>query len=281
MNYNLEKTTWEEYEWYNDSMIKTFDPTQPIILGLAGKAATGKTSVAEAIVPKARITDSDSNIEWDHIFFALPLYEMATVKRTILGLRQRDRQLYSLHSIVYELFGGSPIGGVPDYEILINLVRDIYTLQIEPEDRKPRSFLQKAGDLCREVDPDCFAKWAINKSKSLYRKHDTTSYDVGEETSPFCVVISDVRFVNEAEHILAQPNGVLVCYEASDDVRDNRILKRDGIHMTDEQKNHKSEQQIDLIKEMASLVINTDDMSIQDQTYVTIDVVNSLVGIHA
>lgn len=262
-------------------MINTFDSTQPIILGLAGKAATGKTSVAEAIVPKAKISFSDSEVEWDHIFFALPLYEMATVKRSILGLRQRERQLYSLHSIVYELFGGSPIGGMPDYEVLIQLVRDIYTLPIESEDRKPRSFLQKAGDLCREVDPDCFAKWAINKAKSLYRQHDSDCYDIGEETSPFCVIISDVRFVNEAEHILSQPNGILVCYEASDNVRDSRILKRDGIHMTEEQKNHKSEQQIDIIKNMASLVINTDEMSIVDQTSATINVINSLVGSYA
>lgn len=262
-------------------VMNNYDPTKPIILGLAGKAATGKTSVAEAIVPKAQISFSDSNIEWDHIFFALPLYEMATVKRTILGLRQRERQLYSLHSIVYDLFGGSPIGNMPDYESLIQLVRDIYTLPIDDEDRKPRSFLQKAGDLCREIDPDCFAKWAINKSKALYRKANDLSYDTGQEVGPFCVIVSDVRFVNEAEHILAQPNGVVVCYEASDDIRDSRILKRDGIHMTDEQKSHKSEQQIDDIKKMSSLVMNTDNMSIQDQTSATVNVITSLVGMYA
>lgn len=261
--------------------MKNYDPNEPIILGLAGKAATGKTSVAEAIVPKAQITTSNLNTEWDHIFFALPLYEMATVKRTILGLRQRDRQLYSLHSIIYDLFGGSPIGGVPDYEQLIQLVRDIYTLPIESEDRKPRSFLQKAGDLCRELDPDCFAKWAIAKAKSLYRLHDNGSYDIGQETSPLCVIISDVRFINEAEHILAQPNGILVCYEASDEVRDSRILKRDGVYMTDEQKSHKSEQQMDAIKELASLTINTDTLSVQDQTEATIKLINSFVGIYA
>ena len=34
---------------------KKFYQDYPIILGLAGKAATGKTSVAEHIVPKAQI----------------------------------------------------------------------------------------------------------------------------------------------------------------------------------------------------------------------------------
>ncbi len=258
---------------------KTYDPNQPIILGLAGKAATGKTSVAEKIVPKAQINVSHSDIVWDHIFFALPLYEMASIRRTIQGIRQRDRQLYSIHSIIYDLFGGTPIGNVPDYEELISLVKDIYSLPLG-EDRKPRSFLQKTGDLCRSVDEDCFAKWAINKSKTLHRDY-IRSVSEDDSVSPFCTIISDVRFTNEAEHILSQPNGIIVCYEASDSVRDERIFNRDGVFMTDEQKNHKSELQIDQIKDMASLVVNTDDISVQEQTAKTIDVVHSMVGLYA
>ena len=131
---------------------------QPIILGLSGKAATGKTSVAEAIVPKAQINSSEGPIVWDHIFFALPLYEMVSTKTNIIGTKQQSRQLYSLHSIVYELFGNSPIGNIPDYDELINIVKTIYNTPLDQDGSKPRSFLQKMGDLCREFDPDCFAK---------------------------------------------------------------------------------------------------------------------------
>lgn len=259
------------------STMNNYDPNQPIILGLAGKAATGKTSVAEAIVPKAQINVEHEDMIWDHIFFALPLYEMATIRHSIKGLRERDRQLYSLHSVVYDLFGGTPIGNVPPYEDLIALVSGIYSMKIEPEDTKPRSFLQKTGDICRALDEDCFAKWAIMKSKSLFNNYIRGNDDI----KPFCVIVSDVRFVNEAEHILAQPNGILVCYEASDEVRDARILGRDGRYMTDEQKNHKSEKQIDLVRDLASAIINTDNMSIQEQTKQTIEAVNAQFGVYA
>lgn len=254
--------------------------SQPIILGLAGKAATGKTSVAEAIVPKAQINAVSSDIVWEHIFFALPLYEMASIKKTIQGIRERDRRLYSLHSVIYELFGGSPIGAIPDYNVLIDLVKEIYAMPIEHEGTKPRSFLQKAGDSCRAIDKDCFAKWAISKSKTMFNNYIKSLFE-DEEQLPFTVVISDVRFANEAEHILAQPNGIVVCYDASDEVRNQRLLNRDGSYMTDEQKNHISEQQIDIVKEMASVVINTDGMSVADQTAHTIDFVNGMLGINA
>lgn len=257
---------------------KTITPREPIILGLAGKAATGKTSVAEAIVPKAQVNVINSDIMWDHIFFALPLYELASVKRTIQGLRQRERQLYSIHSIIYDLFGGTSIGNVPDYDYLIDLVKNIYSLPLDEDGKKPRSFLQKAGDYCRTVDENCFAKWAIHKSRSLYRSYINSIEDDG---LPFCVVISDVRFVNEAEAILNEPNGILVCYEASDDIRNQRILKRDGIYMSDEQKSHISEQQIDVVRNMSSAIINTDNLSIKDQVNQTIEIVNNFVGVNA
>jgi cytidylate kinase len=261
-------------------MKKIIDPNQPIILGLAGAAATGKTSVAETLVPRAQINTISNGITWDHIFFALPLYEMASAKKNIRGLRERERQLYSLHSVIYDLFGGSPIGNVPDYDVLINIVKDIYSLPFNPEDIKPRSFLQKAGDVCREVDEDCFARWAIAKSHKLYREYIRND-SMYNESNPFCVIISDVRFVNEAQFILNQDNGILICFDASEEVRDSRILDRDGVHMTAEQKNHKSEQQIETIKEMASAIIDTDNLTIAQQTKETINIVNEMMGIYA
>ena len=73
----------------------------------------------------------------------------------------------------------------------------------------------------------------------------------------------------------------MICYEASDSVRDQRILGRDGVYMTESQKNHISEQQIDDIKEMATLVINTDNMTVAEQTAKTLEFVNSRVGQYA
>jgi dephospho-CoA kinase len=257
-----------------------FDPNQPIILGLAGKAATGKTSVAEFIVPKAQINASSNNIIWDHIFFALPLYEMASVRKQIKGLREKDRQLYSLYNILYDLFGGSPIGNVPDWEELVRLTKDIYSLEIEPEDIKPRTFLQKVGDLCRAIDEDCFARWAIAKSNKLFRSY-LKDESLFHESNPFCVIISDVRFMNEAEWILKQQNGIVVCFDASDDVRSSRMLKRDGAVMTAEQSAHKSEREIDLVKQMATKIIDTNNLTIEQQAQATISVINEVMGAYA
>ena len=49
---------------------KKFYKDYPIVIGLAGKAATGKTSVAEKIVPKAEVSPVSNHVKWDHLFFA-------------------------------------------------------------------------------------------------------------------------------------------------------------------------------------------------------------------
>ena len=85
----------------------------PIIIGLAGKAGAGKTSVAEQIVPKGAIETIKDGMKWDHIFFALPLYEMASIRKNITGERERSRKLFALHEVLYDVYGGSAIGSIP------------------------------------------------------------------------------------------------------------------------------------------------------------------------
>ena len=257
-----------------------FNPNKPIILGLAGKAATGKTSVAEAISPKARIDAMANAIVWDHIFFALPLYELASIKKGVRGSRQEIRQMYGIHETLYDIFGNSPIGDVPPYDDMVSMVRDIYHLPIEPEGVKPRSFLQKAGDICRSHDGECFCKWAIRKANDMHLSY-VRGLPEDVEAKPFCVIVSDVRFLNEAQAILDQENGIVVCYTASDDVRNERMFARDGHFMTEEQMNHISEKQTDEICEIADLVMNTDELTIKEQASFTLDYITSLVGVYA
>ena len=257
-----------------------YNPKKPIIVGLSGKAVTGKTSVAEAIVPKASIVNESSGILWDHIFFALPLYELANIRNQIRGSRQQTRQLYAIHETLYDVFGGSPIGDIPSYEELFALVKSIHDLPIEPEGVKPRSFLQKAGDLCRSHKSDCFAQWGINKVKKIYSEY-ISSLNEDADPSPFGVIISDVRFINEAEAIRSQENSILVCYTASDEARNQRMMNRDGRLMTEEQMNHPSELQIDDIATISDLVMDTTDMSIEEQKGLTSEFVASMVGVYA
>jgi hypothetical protein len=58
-------------------------------------------------------------------------------------------------------------------------------------------------------------------------------------------------------------------------------MKRDGLLMTEEQMNHRSEQEIDLIKSLASAIINTDNLSIKDQVSETIKFVQSFTDVYA
>lgn len=259
---------------------KEFRKEMPIIIGLAGKAGSGKTSVAEHIVPKGSIDTVKYGCKWDHIFYALPLYELASIRRSIKGVNEKNRQLYAIHEVLFNIYGGSAIGVIPEYDDLISRVHKIYSLPIEPEGVKPRSFLQKAGDICREGFEDCFSMWGISKSYNLYNSF-YKSLEEDEEEKPFIVLISDVRFENEASKILAQPNGIVVCFDASKETLDDRILKRDGKLMTEDQASHKSEQQIETIKSMASVIINTDEMSIEEQAYETLSSIGILKEQHA
>jgi dephospho-CoA kinase len=251
-------------------MKTNFREEMPIIIGLAGKAGSGKTSVAEHLVPKGAIESSSHGVKWDHIFYALPLYELASIRRSIKGINEDSRQMYAIHDVLFDIYGRSSIGSIPDYEDFVSRVKDIKNLPIEPEGYKPRSFLQKAGDICRKDYEDCFSQWGIAKSIRLYQNYHKSLVD-DEVELPFAVLISDVRFINEAERILKQPNGIVVVFDAEEETLNERILKRDGQLMSDEQKNHRSEQQVDAIKDMASVIIKTDGMKIEQQAKATLE----------
>lgn len=253
-------------------MIKELKEDSPIILGLSGRAGSGKTSVAEKLVPKGSIDVSIGGIKWDHIFYALPLYELSSIKRSIKGLNQKNRQLYAIHDVLYDLYGGSALGKIPEYHDLFNRVMSIHGLPIEPEGTKPRTFLQQAGDICRNGFEDCFAEWAISKSNKMYSSY-RKSVPEDETVSPYVVIISDVRFVNEAEKILQQPNGIVISFDASEEVLNDRIMRRDGQVLTKEQASHKSEQQIEDIFKISTYTIDTTLMSIEDQVSATLDCV--------
>lgn len=250
---------------------KYFDLNEPIIIGLSGKAGSGKTSVAENIVPKGSIDTTHHGAKWDHIFYALPLYELSSIKRTISGINAKNRQLYAIHDVLFDLYGGSALGNIPAYDQFVEKVHSIHGLAIEPEGIKPRSFMQRAGDLCREDFANCFADWAIYKIKSMHRSYLRNTEE--QDLMPYVVIISDVRFANEADSILSQKNGLVVCFDASSQTLEDRLIKRDGKVLNPEQAAHKSEQEIEYIKTICSSVINTDNMSIEEQSYATMSAI--------
>jgi len=244
---------------------KQYDPDYPIIVGLAGKAATGKTVVAETIVPKASFGTNSNGLVWDHIFFAMPLYEFYSIRTKIEGMNAQSRKLFATHETLYDLYGSSPLGNVPDYKNFVDLVNQINSEPVDHDGSKPRSFLQKIGDYCRSYDEECFAKWGVRKANQIHSDYTSS--------------LSEERFVNEAQAILSQPNGIIIKFEASDQVRRERILSRDFVLMTDEQLSHRSEKEIDSMSDIIDLVINSDSMSIEDQVNETIKLIKESFGV--
>lgn len=244
----------------------------PIVIGLCGKAGTGKTSVANSIVPSHSLRFDKSNaIVWDHLFFAMPLYEMASIKRMTRGEKMDDRILFQLHEVLFELFGSSPLYGAPPYDDFVSLVKEVHDLSMPAnDDIKPREFLQKAGEICRSYNENCFTQWAKRK---VYQKSLSILGDRDEEhehIDQYACIFSDVRYENEAEMIKSLPGGILIRFDASHEIRMDRLFNRDGYRMPDEQLNHSSEQ-VELIPdEMIDYIIDTDTMDVQKQSEETI-----------
>lgn len=262
-------------------MVKSFSKTSPIIIGLAGKAGSGKTSVAEKICPKGSIGSSVvRGITWDHIFYALPLYEIASIRRSIKGYNESSRKKHHIHNVLYDLYGGTPIGNMPDYDMLVSQVKELLDLPMEPEEQKPRSFLQKAGDICRRDHPDCFAEWAITKSVKRYMAH-AASWDDEEDVTPFGIIISDVRFVNEAKSIQKMPNGLVFYFSATQEVLDKRLMKRDGRISTKEQDSHRSESESSEVEKIADIIISTDHLTLEEQVNETLNLINEKEALNA
>ena len=66
------------------------------------------------------------------------------------------------------------------------------------------------------------------------------------------------------------PNGIVIYYSATEETLNNRLLKRDGRLSTTEQSSHSSELFLDKVKDIASFVIETDNMDIEEQTEATL-----------
>lgn len=259
-----------------------FQPNHPIVLGLHGKALTGKTVTGDAIAPKGYIPDpSKSSIQWDHLFFAIPLYRMATARQKISGIDAEDRILYEIHSELLDILGRSPLFGAPPYEYLINLVQKIASLPM-PEGQKPRTFLQESGSMCRAWDKDCFVNWIkrmVASSFSLFlkeqQKEDQEEYVTSNNSfAGFGVILSDIRYQNEAQYVKDQPNGILIELTATEEVRQERSLNRDGHLLTISQNNHSSETQT-IPQDWFTASIDTSELSIKEQVLTVLDIVYS------
>lgn len=267
---------------------------QPIIVGLAGQALTGKTSTGNAFAPLGFAGGYDG-IFWSHEYFSHPLYRMAGILQKVSGDHAFDRKLYEVYDILADLFNRNPLYGAPPWDSLIELTRKVATFPVPPEGEKARTFLQKVGSWCRDIQRDCFVDTTLRLVKSncrhfyyeLDRKEEMFTIDARTEqsyTEPtrYGAIISDVRYRNEADKILAEPQGILVKLTAREDIRNQRALERDGRLLSDEQKNHESELGIfDIPDDLCTAVVDTSDLSVPAQFVAVKKVIYNQVGAYA
>jgi len=251
----------------------SMDPNAPLIVGLAGQAGSGKTVTADNLSPIGQVVTNtcicghetiehldgigaspscalcdckgihyDGLILWTHLFFALPIYRIVTARQKIIGDNSHNRILYEVHEAIVDLFGRTPLySAIKSYDDLIALVKYVSTIPCEPEGEKPRTFMQEFGSLCREYDEDVFVKWIQRK---IQEENRSFNKEYPEEQYPglrLGVVLSDVRYENEARMILSHPNGALYKLVATPEVIQARLYDRDGKILTAEQASHASE----------------------------------------
>lgn len=241
------------------------NPDYPIIIGLGGKAGVGKTVTAEGLVPRKSVRiDEENMLVWDHIYFALPLYELATIRREVQGENATERQLYLTMEKYLDIFA-SPIYGGPAFSELVELTYETVEFPIsEDPSEKPREFLQMVGtEKCRALNPDVWTQWlsrTVNRRFAPYM-----------DSHRYIMIVSDVRFPNEAEMIMNHPNGLMIKLEASDETRQERLERRDTVPMTEAQSNHSSENLVNVMP--FDTRVDTDGLSIEDQVAQVYDII--------
>jgi dephospho-CoA kinase len=222
-----------------------FSPDQPVFIGLCGPAGSGKTSTANRLIPPVTentLGEYPTNV-WYHTWFAFPLYMMASAKRDIQGMDEKNRKLYAIHEVVNDL-----VMKRCSFDDMIELIYDIYAMPLDNTD-KPRSFLQNAGDLCRQRYEDCFADYVKYRILSNYR--NIAKDYIAEDYDPpkYYALISDVRMPNEAKMIKQQENGILIKLTATPEILKERLYERDGVLLNPSQAEHNSENSFSQIPE--------------------------------
>lgn len=238
--------------------------SNPTVIGLAGKAGTGKTVTAQTIAPTVQFNNYENftPITYDHTFLAVPLYTLASIKTKTKGVDSYNRMAHQIHQQLFQIFNP---GGLPPYRDMVELVGKIYEHPI-PTDEKPRTFLQNVGTWCRDLDPECFTQFMRNHILDRYRLHLLEAEHDGFVPTDWHMFVSDIRYPNEAAMIRTFERGVLIKLECEEHVRLQRLSNRDGRELSPEEAKHSSENSLSLIPdENFHAILDTTDLNVEEQ----------------
>lgn len=240
-----------------------FDPDYPVLLVLAGKAGVGKTRIANALLQPTGITTGPESdflvserspypIWWDAFSVATPLYRLLTARTRIEGTDKQDRTYYEILNTLLATLGSTPVGGAPPYKQLLQMVEDLYRYPLSSSDDKQRTFLRFAADQVRSHKEDALLRHLTNTITQRAAMHtaeverDLEELELHYPDQAFMpkhygAVVSDLRMDSEVEYLQKQPNCLIVKLICDEDVREARLIDRDGV-MTDS--DHPTEQGI-------------------------------------
>lgn len=217
--------------------------------GIVGKAGSGKTSTVSMLCGGAtnkREKIDSCIIDWDQIAFASPIKEIIAIKSGFPGAEMEDRRLYQIHGIISNVYNNSPLYGAPPYKKLVKLVKTIDSMDLGSADDNYRTFQQQLGDYVRKYDNDAFAKAAFNKAILKASDVKSTAWEMETQDLDYrrILVISDLRFDNEAELIKNKMGGKIIYFDCDEETRKQRLLERDGAYISQENAKHISEKGI-------------------------------------
>ena len=125
---------------------------------------------------------------------------------------------------------------------LKEIARELFHVDPKIKGKRTREILQKVGQGMRDIDPNVWVNYLIEKLKGI----------------GYNCIITDVRYVNEAQAIL-DANGKVFYLDTSSIIRWNRIEMRDNILITIEEwkkwEQHPSESECNLIREMKGVIV--------------------------
>lgn len=188
----------------------------PIVIGLSGLPGTGKSTVANGLVPNMAVRiDEKTDTVWDCLRFSVPCKAIVNIRTQVTGEDAIDRQLYQVMNVYLDLFG-SPLFGGPKFEELVELTYESLELSMGQ-----RELSQAIGAMCRSHQPEVFSQWM--------RKKINNRFKLFEEHSTHIIIIPDANYPEDTDMIRAQPNGLVIDLCASDEMRDERLNERDDL----------------------------------------------------
>lgn len=255
------------------------DSEYPVIIGFSGPAGSGKTYTANRLVPSVNVewiggSEDQEGPEsiWHHYVFSSPLYEMYNIKTMTKGPNAEDRILHGIHEVLRPMFLYKC-----SYDDLVELVYNIQAIPVR-EGEKPRSFLQQAGDLCRDINKDCFAYNIYNKILDNHRRIKKEFEDEDMEMPWNINIVSDIRYPNEADILRHNSGGTVIFkFDVSPEKANERLLERDGKILKASEQKHSSENNYHAIN--PDFVIDTNKLSSEDQTLVVYRKIKKMIGL--